>query len=234
MTDSNLMVTIIGNVAAAIIITMLAWGISYLRNKTLEKKLKASVSPDGVEMGFSPQYQKNGEEIPATGSFRIRIKNLVNVQIRVRKIILNLAGQTGRYELTFNKEIGVQQNPLSEILVRDGKYRTHYYKGFNDSSTDEFIVLPPLTVGTWELKELNINDKRKYFDQIFIVFEYPTLFGSNALVTIKADDKFSNQAQESLIEVMRAIKNPSRGLKLPRSFRLKLEKAGYDPDDILS
>ena len=83
---SNLLETISGNVAAAIVFTALVWSLSYFRNQKLEKKLNASVSPDGIEMGFSPEHQKNGQKVPATGSFRIRIKNLINVQVRVRKV----------------------------------------------------------------------------------------------------------------------------------------------------
>lgn len=229
---SNLLLTIFGNLAAAIIFTGLAWGLSFFRNRILENKLSASVSPSGIGMGFSPEHLKDGQKIPATGSFNISIKNLTNVQVRVRKVILNRLGESGRYELTFDHRLGVKQGPLSERLMKDGDFETHYYKGFSDSSPDDFIVLPPLTVGTWEIKDFNISDKRKFFDRLFIVLEYPTLFGNNALVTLKADDKFVERAQESLIEVMRAIQHPSRGLKLPRSFRLKLEKAGYDADDI--
>lgn len=195
MNYQNICENIIATILSAITISLGAWFISWIRNLLLEKKLKDAINPNGVGIGFDPTtYQ---------GSFSLQIHNYSNATIRVRSVVF--IADKFYVELQPSIDKPIFQTPLSNEIVQPKFKRKHLSKGFLESDNNpNSMLLPPKTMGVWEVSPERIGSREWIVNDIYMIFEYATIFGNSALVRMKANEGTLNLVKENFERLSKA------------------------------
>ena len=169
------------NMLAAIAIAAAAWCVSRVRNFWLEKRLARAISPNGIGVKFD---QANG-----VATFTLQVHNYANATILVRTVVF--VADKFHIELRPSMDRGIHQTPLlNEILSSSFSRKIISVGRFDADSNPYAMVLPPKTMGFWEVDSSVIDEREWKIRKVYVVFEYATLFGSLALVRIELEDKF--------------------------------------------
>lgn len=189
-----------------------AWLFSWIRNLRLERQLKDAINPNGVGIGFDPFTYK--------GSFSLQIHNYANATIRVRAVVL--ITDKFHVELHPAKDKPIYQTPLSNEVVRPKFKRKHLSKGsLEPDNNANAMLLPPKTMGVWEAESETIGSREWIVNEVFMAFEYATIFGNSALVRMKATETTLKLIKENFerLSVAAHRKEPFdmfHGLRLPQ------------------
>ena len=195
MNYQNVCENIVATILSAITIAIGAWLISWIRNLLLEKKLKDAINPNGVGIGFDPTtYQ---------WSFSLQIHNYSNATIRVRAIVF--IADKFHVELQPAKDKPIYQTPLSNEIVQPKFKRKHLSKGsLEPDNNPNSMLLPPKTMGVWEVSPETIGSREWILKDIFMVFEYATIFGNSALVRMSANEVTLNLVKDNFERLSKA------------------------------
>lgn len=199
------------NVAAAVLSAVLlgamAWLLSWIRNDRLERKLKGAISPNGVGIDF--------DESTHRGTFTLQIHNYATATIRVRAIVL--MADKYHVELRPSQDKPIYQTPLSNEIVRPTFKRRHLSKGcIEPDNNPNAMLLPPKTMGIWEVPWDVVASREWKIDDVYMVFEYPTLFGNTALVRMRATDSIFKMVKENF-ELLSSAAHNKQPLHFPRA-----------------
>lgn len=202
---------VVAAVLSAILLASIAWLLSWVRNLLLERKLKDAIAPNGVGIGFDQNAHK--------GSFSLQIHNYANATIRVRAIVF--MADKFHVELRPSQDKPIYQTPLSNEIVRPKFKRTHLSKGSIEPDNNlNAMLLPPKTMGFWEVPSDVIGTREWKVADIYMVFEYATIFGNSALVRMKATNSTLQLVKENFERLSIAAHNKQpfdffHGLKHP-------------------
>jgi hypothetical protein len=186
----------IATILSAALIGVVAWVYSLLRNLRFERQLTEAISPNGVGVGFDPSTYR--------GSFNLQIHNYANATIRVRSIVF--IADTFHVELRPAEGKPIYQTPLSNEIVRPKFKRQHLSKGsLEPDNNPHSMLLPPKTMGIWEVPPGDIGTREWVVKDIFMVFEYATVFGNSALVRIKASESTLRLVKENFERLSKAV-----------------------------
>jgi hypothetical protein len=196
------MVSVAENVLAALIsaafLGVLAWLYSWLRNLRLEAQLTNAIDPNGVCMGFDSRTCR--------GEFTLQIHNYANATIRVRSIVF--IADKFHVELRPAHGKPMYQTPLSNEITRPIFKRKHLSKGsLEPDNNPHSMLLPPKTMGIWEVDPETIGTREWIIQDIFMVFEYATVFGNSALIRIKAKETSLRLVKSNFEELAKAVHN---------------------------
>lgn len=184
--------------SAAATIALVAWLYSWIRNLRLEHSLKTAITPNGVGTGYSL--------IPLSASFNIQIHNYTSAYIRVRSVVL--VAEKWHIELHPQDDRQLFQTPLSNEILRPKFRRTFISKGvLDDDGNPHSQLLPPKTMGIWEVWPGVIGQHDWKLTHGFVVFEYGTIFGNAAMVRMRIPEtsfKLIKQCFEELNTCFRA------------------------------
>lgn len=188
----------VSTVLSAAFIAAAAWVYSWVRNLRLEAQLSDAINPNGVGVSFDPStYQ---------ATFTLQIHNYANATIRVRSIVF--IAEKFHVELQPAKNKALYQTPLSNEIVRPQFKRKHLSKGsLEPDNNPHSMLLSPKTMGIWEVAPDTIGAHEWVIRDIFIVFEYATLFGNSALVRIKAKEPTLQLVKNNFEPLARAVHN---------------------------
>lgn len=197
-------------ILSAAFIAAAAWVYSWVRNLQLEAKLSDALDPNGVGISFDPCTHQ--------ASFTLQIHNYANATIRVRSIVF--IAEKFHVELRPAKSIDLYQTPLSNEIVRPQFKRKRLSKGsLEPDNNPHSMLLPPKTMGIWEVAPNEIGTHEWVIKDIFIVFEYATVFGNSALVRIKAKEPVLRLVKDSFEPLAKAVHNKQPFDFLPESKR---------------
>lgn len=197
MDYTNIIENIIAALISAIVIGFVAWVVSWVRNTLLERKLKNSINPNGAGI----QYDQANNR----GTFTLQIHNYSNSTIRVRAIVL--VADKFRVELK-PSPLPVRQTPLSNEIALPKFKRKHLSKGALDPDNNtSAMLLPPKTMGFWEIKSESISSREWIIENIFMVFEYATIFGNSAMVRMEAPESTLKLVKQNFEPLFHAIHN---------------------------
>ena len=191
--------SIVENILAALIsalaIAFIVWIYSWVRNILLESKLKDSINPNGVGI----EYDQGNNR----GTFNIQIHNYSNATIRVRAIVL----MADKFHVELKpSDKPIHQTPLSNEIVRPKFKRRHLSKEtLGPDNNPNSMLLPPKTMGIWEIKSETISSREWIVENVFMVFEYATIFGNSALVRIEVPEPTLRLVKENFEPLFRAI-----------------------------
>ncbi|HNP97209.1 MAG TPA: hypothetical protein PKJ63_16325 [Cyclobacteriaceae bacterium] len=187
---------IIAAFLSAGLIAGIVWVFSWVRNLLLERKLKDAINPNGVTVGFDQRTNQ--------GSFTLQIHNYANATIRVRAIVF--IADKFYVELRPAQDKPIYQTPLSNEIVRSTFKRQHLSKGsIEPDNNPNSMLLPPKTMGMWEVPSDTICAREWIVKDIFMVFEYATIFGNSALVRMKATDSTLQLVKENFEPLSKAV-----------------------------
>lgn len=176
MDFSSYVSDVLSALSAAAVIAVVAWVYSWARNLKLERALKDAISPNGVSVSYSLA--------PLSAEFSLQLHNYTSAYIRVWSVVL--IAQKWHMELRPSAKHGLFQTPLSNEVARPKFQRTFVSKGvLEEDSNPHSRVLPPKTMGIWEVSSGIIGQHDWRLVRGFVVFEYPTLFGNTALVRME-------------------------------------------------
>ena len=187
---------IVAALLSALAIAGIAWATSWVRNILLERKLKEAINPNGVGIEF--------DETTNRGTFSLQVHNYANATIRVRAVVL----MTDKFyvELKPAENKPIYQTPLSNEIVHPKFRRKHFSKGsLEPDSNPNSMLLPPKTMGVWEVRSETITSREWIVENVFVVFEYATIFGNSALVRIKVPESILRLVKENFEVLSRAI-----------------------------
>jgi len=192
---------IVAAIVSAIVIAGGALAISWVRNILLERKLKDALNPNGVGIGFDPVTYK--------ATFSLQVHNYSNATIRVRSIVLI----TDKFHVEFHpsKDKPIYQTPLSNEVTRPKFSRKHLSKGsLEPDNNPNAMLLPSKTMGVWEVESETIGSREWIVNEIFMAFEYATIFGNSALVRMKATKATLGLVKENFERLSKAahLKEP--------------------------
>ncbi len=179
---------VIAGILSALAITSIAWAISWIRNLLLEHKLKDAINPNGV--GVEYDQSKN------RATFSLQVHNYANATIRVRAVVL----MTDKFhiELKPAQDKPIYQTPLSNEIVRPKFRRKYFSKGSLEQDGNPYsMLLPPKTMGIWEIRSETFTSHECIVDNVFMAFEYATIFGNSALVRMKATKSILRLVKQS-------------------------------------
>lgn len=208
--------SIVENVLAALISAGILWAVAliwlWIRNLRLEAKLADAIDPNGVGIGFDPRTFQ--------GSFNLQIHNYANAAIRVRGIVF--IADKAHVELRPAVGKGLYQTPLTNEIVRPCFKRAHLSGSLEPDNNPHAMLLPSKTMGIWEVAPETIGSREWIVNEIYLVFEYATVFGNTALVRIKAKERTVRLVKESFEDLAKAVHNKRpfdmmAGLKKPKA-----------------
>jgi hypothetical protein len=192
MNFSSYVSDVLSALTAAALVAVAAWAYSWGRNLKLERSLKDAISPNGVGVGYSPA--------PLSAEFTIQIHNYTSAYIRVRSVVL--VAEKWHMELSPSKKHELFQTPLSNEVVRPKFQRTFISKGaLEEDNNPDSRVLPPKTMGIWEVWPGAIGQHDWKLVRGFVVFEYPTLFGNTAMVRMEIPEVSFKLIKENFEEL---------------------------------
>lgn len=178
--------------SAAAVIALVVWGYSWGRNLKLEQSLKDAISPNGVGVSYSL--------VPLSAEFTMQIHNYTSAYIRVWSVIL--MAEKWHMELGPSKKHELFQTPLSNEVVRPKFERLFISKGvLEEDNNPHSKVLPPKTMGIWEVWPGSIGQHDWKLIRGFVVFEYPTLFGNTAMVRMEIPESSFKLIRETFEEL---------------------------------
>lgn len=203
---NDILENLIAGVCTAILFAFITFLYSYFRNKKLVNKLEKSVLTDGI--GITYDKDKN------IANFNIQLFNYSKVDIRIRDVMLLAGEKQGYITMVFDDKCGLSQNPLINKMLIDDFSEITLNKSFQSENTiPNVITLPSHTSGVWELKDKNVIDEKKNWDirNLYIIVEYPTLFGNTSLIRIEANERILKTIRESFSRICKTmeIKNTS-------------------------
>lgn len=196
MNYSSIAENVVAALLSALAIASIAWAISWVRNLLLERKLKDAINPNGVGVEYDPSKNR--------GTFSLQVHNYANATIRVRAVVL----MTDKFhvELKPAQDKPIYQTPLTNEIVRPKFRRKYLSKGsIEPDSNPNSMVLPPKTMGVWEVRSETITSREWVVENIFMVFEYATIFGNSALVRMKASESTVCLVKKNFEPLSRAI-----------------------------
>jgi hypothetical protein len=189
---------VLAAVFSAILLGAMAWLLSWIRNLHLERKLKDAINPNGVGVGFDQRTHQ--------GSFTLQIHNYATATIRVRAIVL--IADKFHVELRPARDKPLYQTPLSNEIVRPTFKRKHLSRGsIEPDNNPNSMLLPPKTMGIWEAWPNDIASREWIIKDVYMVFEYATLFGNSALVRMKVPDSTLRLIKENFEPLSKAAYN---------------------------
>jgi hypothetical protein len=166
-------------VLAAAFVAVVAWVFSWVRNSALERKLKEAIDPNGVGVEFDRETHK--------ASFSLQVHNYADATIRVRAIVF--IADRFHVELEPDPNGKIYQTPLSNEITRKKFKRKHLSKGsLEPDNNPNAVLLPPKTMSIWRVPSETIGTREWTVVDIFMVFEYSTIFGNSALVRMRVGD----------------------------------------------
>jgi hypothetical protein len=195
----------ISTILSAAFIAAIVWIYSWIRNLRLEAKLTDAISPNGIGIDYDPRTHQ--------GSFTLQIHNYANATIRIRSVVF--IADMFHIELRPAENKTIYQTPLSNEVVRPKFKRTHITKGaLEQDGNPNSMLLPPKTMGIWEVHMKTIEKREWVIKDIFVVFEYATVFGNSALVRMKAKEPILKLVKENFEPLAKDIYN-KRQFNLP-------------------
>ena len=207
MDFSTYLSDVLSALSVAAVITLVAWGYSWGRNLKLERSLKDAISPNGVGVSYSL--------LPLSAEFTVQIHNYTGAYIRVRSVVL--MAEQWHIELIPSKKHDIFQTPLSNEVARPKFGRTFISKGtLEEDNNPHSKVLPPKTMGMWEVQPGSIGQHDWKLVRGFVVFEYPTIFGNAAMVRMEIPESSFKLIRETFEELntcfreRRPLPDPSR------------------------
>ena len=198
MNFCNVTENLVSTILSAAIIAAVAWIYSFIRNLRLEAQLSDAINPNGVDVGFDQSTYR--------ASFTLQIHNYANATIRVRAVAF--IAEKFHIELRPVRDKEIYQTPLSNEIVRPQFKRKHLSKGsLEPDNNPHSMLLPPKTMGIWEIAPDTIGTHEWVIKDIFIVFEYATVFGNSALVRIKAKEPTLSLVKKNFEPLAKAVHN---------------------------
>lgn len=192
MDFSSYVSDVLSALSAAAAIALVAWAYSWGRNLKLERSLKDAISPNGVGVGYSLA--------PLSAEFTLQIYNYTSAYIRVWSVVL--VAEKWHMELSPSKKHKLFQTPLSNEVIRPEFKRTFISKGaLEEDNNPHSKVLPPKTMGIWEVWPGSIGQHDWKLVRGFVVFEYPTLFGNTAMVRMEIPESSFKLIRETFEEL---------------------------------
>jgi len=189
---------VVAAVLAAILLGVMAWLLSWIRNLLLERKLKEAITPSGIGVSFDERTRQ--------ASFTLQIHNYATATIRVRAIVL--IADKFHVELRPAQGRLIYQTPLSNEIVRQTFKRKHLSRGsIEPDNNPNSMLLPPKTMGIWEAWPNDIASREWIIKDVYMVFEYATLFGNSALVRMRVSDATLRLIKENFGPLSRALRN---------------------------
>jgi len=193
---SGIAENVLAAIIAAALLTLVLRLYSWLRNLRLEAQLKEAIDPNGVGVGFDPTTLKP--------SFTLQIHNYANATVRVRGIVF--IADKFRIELKPAEPQRLFQTPLSNEIARPTFKRTHFTKGSLEPDNNPLsMLLPPKTMGIWEVEPDVIGKFEWIINKIYIVFEYATVFGNSALVRMEAREGILKLVKDNFEYLAKAV-----------------------------
>lgn len=185
-------------VFSAVLVAASVWMYSWLRNLILERQLVDAINPGGVGVGFDQKTHK--------GSFTLQVQNCSNATIRVREIVL--MADMFYVSLRPSRDKPLNQTPLTNELVRPIFKRKHLSQGsLEPDNNPDAMLLPPKTSGWWDAWPEDIGAREWIVKDIFMVFEYATIFGNSALVRIRAPASTLSLVKTNFEPLSKAVHN---------------------------
>ena len=107
-------------------------------------------------------------------------------------------------ELHPDKKYGLFQNPLS-LEAQRKKFNKKYLSGasLGQDNNPHSILLPPKTNAGWCVDLQTIGKYEQIITDVFIVFEYATIFGNAAMIRIKVKNLAFNVIKENFESLSR-------------------------------
>jgi hypothetical protein len=109
-------------------------------------------------------------------------------------------------ELTPAQGRPIYQTPLSNEITRPKFRRKHLSKGpLEPDNNPNSMLLPPKTMGIWEIRTETFTSREWIVENVYVVFEYATIFGNGALVRMKVADPVLRLIKENFEPLARAV-----------------------------
>ena len=149
----------------------------------------------------------------------MQIHNYANASIRVRAIVF--MADKFHVELRPSQDKPIYQTPLSNEIVRPEFKRSHLSKGsIEPDGNPNAMLLPPKTMGVWEAPPDVIGTREWKITNIYMVFEYATIFGNSALVRMEVTKLILELVKENFERLAIAAHNKQpydflHGIKRP-------------------
>lgn len=186
----------LANILAAVVIAAVAWLISWIRNHRLEKRLAESLSPNGIGTGFDPRT--------GIATFTLQVHNYADATIRIRSIVF--IADKFHIELHPAKDHTIFQTPLSNEILAPRFSKRILSKGpLEDDGNPNAMLLPPKTMGIWEVDPQIIGNREWKIAKVYLAFEYATLFGNAALVRVEPNEQSVKSIRETFEPLSRAL-----------------------------
>jgi len=117
----------------------------------------------------------------------LQVHNYADATVRVRAIVFI----ADKFHVELEPDPGgkIYQTPLNNEITRKKFKRKHLSKGSLDPDNNpNSVLLPPKTMSVWRVHPETIGNREWKIVDIFMVFEYATIFGNSALVRMKAKE----------------------------------------------
>ncbi|MGH8428342.1 MAG: hypothetical protein ACRES7_10250 [Gammaproteobacteria bacterium] len=169
----------IASLLAAGVIAGVAWLYSWCRNMLLERALKQAINPNGVGVEFRLH--------PLHAEFTLQIHNYANATIRVRTVIF--VSEHWHIVLDPDPQKRLFQTPLNNEATRKKFKRKRLSRGLLEPDNNPHsILLPSKTMAVWRVNPQTIGQREWVINDVFVVFEYATLFGNAAMIRVKVGE----------------------------------------------
>jgi hypothetical protein len=167
----------LATILAASVISIIAVAYSKTRNFFFERSLKNAISSNGVGVHFNPEQ--------SIADFSVQIHNYAKATIRARALVLVL----NKFHVELKPNMMLYQTPLSNEVVRKKFPRQYLSRDilFSDNNPNS-ILLPPKTMCIWHVDLNELSIKEFTVQKVYVVFEYPTIFGNAAMVRVEAKE----------------------------------------------
>ncbi|WP_143704008.1 MULTISPECIES: hypothetical protein [Luteimonas] len=195
----SLLADVSKSLVAAAVLGAIAWIYSWLRNKRLERQLAQLINANGVGVTYSQdQMQCN---------FSVQIDNYSNATIRVRSVLL--VGEPGQISLELYRDTTtpINQTPLSnEIRNRNVSRQSLFKNTLEEDSNPNSVLLPPKTTTTFGSPVYSYVNLPLNIKDVWVVYEYSTIFGSVELVTQVATDSTRKLISDCFTDLLSAMR----------------------------
>lgn len=174
---TNILENVVATVLSAAAIAFGIWVFSWIRNIILERQLKNAIDPNGVGIEFDPAAN--------IIRFSLQVHNYANAAIRVRSIVF--IDDQFHVELRPAREATIHQTPLTNEIIHPTFRRRFLSKVLLEAdSNPNAMLLPSKTMGIWEVPSETIGIREWIVNDVYMAFEYATMFGNSALVRMRA------------------------------------------------
>jgi hypothetical protein len=186
------------DVLAAIVSAAIAAVIAIVYNKVRNRRLEKAISSTILSNGCGIEYNKENK----VSKFTVQVHNYSNSAIRVWSLVF--IADKFNVPMSPDSKYPLFNTPMANLAVLDNFKSIGLHNG-NVSDVSEQITtkLPPKTMCVWSV-DLNGLSKRDWkIKKFYIVFEYPTIFGTSKIVRVEVIGTVFNMLRDSFEELNR-------------------------------